>query len=288
MQPHKGIKYQKVKTKGSIFIKDIRALHIDDEPDFLDLTRLFMDEINSEKATERPINIDSVSDPGEVVKKLAGTDYDVIISDYEMPEINGLQLLDTLRKQEKLDIPFIIFTGKGREDVAIRALNSGADYYLRKAENLADIFKELAMVINSLAAHKRTKAALSMSMKYYRLLYEKTPAVAVILGVEGQVIESNMSFRRLLGYTDVELAGKPFIDLVAEEERNWVKEQLELGLKDGSTPDKMFTLVTKTGSRIEVLFAGGQVSVASPTLITGVPVNYYPVHEHVLFSRKSP
>ena len=62
---------------------------------------------------------------------MAGVDYEVIVSDYQMPGMNGIEFLKRLRSQLG-HIPFILFTGRGREEVAIEALNCGADFYLQK------------------------------------------------------------------------------------------------------------------------------------------------------------
>lgn len=52
-----------------------------------------------------------------------------------MPEIDGLEFLEIIREEKGMDIPFIMFTGKGREDVAMDALNLGADRYIQKGGN---------------------------------------------------------------------------------------------------------------------------------------------------------
>jgi DNA-binding response OmpR family regulator len=77
--------------------------------------------------------------------------YDVIVADYLMPEMDGIEFLKGLRASG-CTIPFIIFTGKGREDVAIEALNSGADFYLQKGGNPRSQFAELGNMIRQ-AAH---------------------------------------------------------------------------------------------------------------------------------------
>ena len=75
--------------------------------------------------------IDDASSVEEAFSKLACGSYDIIISDFEMPQKNGLQFLKELR-ETKNEIPFIIFTGKGREEVAIKAINLGAIGYFNK------------------------------------------------------------------------------------------------------------------------------------------------------------
>ncbi len=73
-------------------------------------------------------------------------DFDVLISDYQMPGMDGLELLASLRKDD-IKIPFILLTGKGREDVAIRALNSGVDFYLQKGGDPKAQFAELSNMV---------------------------------------------------------------------------------------------------------------------------------------------
>ena len=65
------------------------------------------------------------------MEKMKEKTYDLIISDYVMPEKDGLEFLIELRKKGNM-IPFIIFTGKGREEVAIQALSLGTDHYINK------------------------------------------------------------------------------------------------------------------------------------------------------------
>ena len=79
----------------------------------------------------------------EALKKISNGNYDVVISDYEMPQKDGLQFLKELRAQTN-EIPFILFTGKGREEVAIKALNLGADAYINKQGDPETVYAELS------------------------------------------------------------------------------------------------------------------------------------------------
>ncbi len=106
--------------------QEIDVLLLDDEEGFLEQEKIFLQR-NNEK-----INPEAVTSPEESLKILENNSYDCIVSDYQMPNINGLKLLKKVKKEQELDIPFIIFTGKGRKEVAIEALNLGADRYLQK------------------------------------------------------------------------------------------------------------------------------------------------------------
>ena len=99
--------------------------------------------------------------------------YDVVVSDYEMPLKNGLEFLKELREQ-KNDIPFILFTGKGREDVAVKALNLGADSYINKNGSPETVYCELADAINKTVERKKSRKLLAKSESKYRTLVENS------------------------------------------------------------------------------------------------------------------
>jgi DNA-binding response OmpR family regulator len=103
----------------------VRILHVDDDTSIREISKLMLMNLESS------FDIDNACCVDEAVKKLSTGQYDIVISDYEMPMKNGLEFLKELREQ-KNDVPFIIFTGKGREDVAVKALNLGADSYINK------------------------------------------------------------------------------------------------------------------------------------------------------------
>ena len=100
--------------------------------------------------------IDSACCVDEAFKKLSTGQYDVVISDYEMPQKNGLQFLKELR-EGKNEIPFILFTGKGREEVVIQALNLGADHYVNKYGSPETVYSELAHLVSSAVEKSRAK-----------------------------------------------------------------------------------------------------------------------------------
>ena len=81
------------------------------------------------------VEVHSVVSVREAMDLISKEKFDVIVSDYQMPETDGIEFLKALRTHGS-DIPFILFTGKGREDVVIEALNQGADYYLQKGGDL--------------------------------------------------------------------------------------------------------------------------------------------------------
>ncbi|MCK4568188.1 MAG: response regulator, partial [Candidatus Thorarchaeota archaeon] len=80
--------------------------------------------------------------------------FDAIISDYQMPIIDGLEFLARVRSKDDL-IPFIIFTGKGREEIAINALNLRATHYVIKGGDPKSQYAELIHIVRSSVEHFR-------------------------------------------------------------------------------------------------------------------------------------
>src|SRR5208337_4328457 len=99
-------------------------------------------------------DIDFASCVDEAFKKMEKQTYDAVISDYEMPQKNGLDFLKELREQKR-DVAFVLFTGKGREEVAVKALNLGADSYINKNGSPETVYFELADGINKAVERKK-------------------------------------------------------------------------------------------------------------------------------------
>jgi len=112
----------------------ITVLYIDDEPGLLEIGRLFLE--------ERGFKVDTEMSPCEAVNRMRNKPYDAVICDYQMPEMTGIEVLKNVR-EEFPNVPFILFTGRGREEVAIRALNGGANAYIQKGGDIKAQFAEL-------------------------------------------------------------------------------------------------------------------------------------------------
>ncbi|MFW5928564.1 MAG: PAS domain S-box protein, partial [Thermoplasmatota archaeon] len=125
------------------------VLLVDDEPGMLEQTKIYLEKENED------LDIDSVSTVDDAIAKLDEHDYDAIVSDYMMPDKDGLELLKILRRDQYNDIPFIIFTGRGGEDAAIEALNLGANHYIRKRGDPRSQYKDLARAVTQEVEHQR-------------------------------------------------------------------------------------------------------------------------------------
>lgn len=126
-------------------------LYVDDEEALLDIGRAFLERTGG-------IAVDVTTSPIEALRMILAGRYAAVVSDYQMPEMDGIALLKRVREAGSR-VPFIIFTGRGREEVAIEALNNGADFYLQKGGDPKAQFAELANAVRQLAGRQRAEAA---------------------------------------------------------------------------------------------------------------------------------
>ncbi|PKG32475.1 PAS domain S-box protein [Methanoregula sp.] len=136
------------------------VLYVDDEPDLLELGKLFLEQGGQFSV--------STAESGIIaLERLKTRSFDAIVSDYQMPECNGIRFLRHVRRES--DIPFILFTGKGREEVVIEAINSGVDFYLQKGGDTKALFAELGHKINQAISRRTAEKALHRHLSLIRL-----------------------------------------------------------------------------------------------------------------------
>jgi len=182
-----------------------KILYVDDEPGLLEIGKLFLEDQGS-------FTVDTSLSAHEALELLVSRQYDAIVSDFEMPRMNGIAFLKTLRARGDTT-PFIIFTGRGREDVVIEALNSGADYYLQKGGDPVSQFAELEHKILRAISQKQADLALKKSEHDYRHLIEH--ASEAIFVIQDEVFRLvNPQAARLSGYPEQELINQQFTRFV--------------------------------------------------------------------------
>ena len=167
-------KPQTIERTSSILIDSValgkkdslHILHVDDDVCFLEVSKQIL-------SMESNFEIDTALSVDEAFQKMEKQTFDAIVSDFEMPLKNGLEFLRELREQRN-EIPFILFTGKGREEVAVEALNLGADRYINKNGAPETVYCELAHAINKTAEQKKSRKLLAASESKYRMLIEKS------------------------------------------------------------------------------------------------------------------
>ncbi|MCK9631204.1 MAG: PAS domain S-box protein [Methanoregula sp.] len=139
----------------------ISLLYVDDERDLLEVAQVILEESGE-------FSVKTATSAKEALALPSISEYDAIISDYLMPGMDGIAFLKTVRERYG-DIPFILFTGKGREDVVIEAINSGADFYLQKGGDPEAQFAELAHKIRQAVRSRRSERELRINEERLRM-----------------------------------------------------------------------------------------------------------------------
>ena len=137
----------------------ITVLYVDDEPGLLELGKIFLEQNGL-------FSVTTTESGSSALRILKGMTFDAIVSDFQMPEMNGITLLREIRSTS--DIPFILFTGKGREEVVIDAINNGADFYLQKGGDPATQFAELGHKILQATSRHQAEQALHKRLDLIR------------------------------------------------------------------------------------------------------------------------
>ncbi|MGA9388427.1 MAG: response regulator [Candidatus Bathyarchaeia archaeon] len=224
--------------KASTKVEVIQVLHVDDDTGFLKVAKQCL-ELHGNFVVETASSVDVVK------RKMKMKAYDVIVSDYMMPGKDGLQLFKELR-QKGDKIPFIIFTGKGREELAIKALNLGADGYFNKLGAPETVYGELAHGICQAVKIRKAEEALRESEERYRLLFEQSPIGIGILSLDGVVVDTNRAMRTLTRYSKVELEKINLTELCANPKQR--KELIEDLRRHATVVDFLVRLKRKDGT----------------------------------------
>ncbi|AGB03897.1 PAS domain S-box protein [Methanoregula formicica] len=177
----------------------ISVLYVDDERDLLEVTKLFL-ELGGD------ITVTTMLSAQEALDQNIGS-FDAIVSDYLMPGMDGIVFLKAVRHQYG-DIPFILFTGRGREEVVIEAINNGADSYLQKGADPNAQFAELAHRIRQAVKRQHAEQSLHESEKRLADIINFLPDATFAIDKTGHVIAWNRAIEELTGVLSEDIIDK--------------------------------------------------------------------------------
>ena len=189
-------------------------LYIDDEPDLLRIGRLFLEK-------NPKLTVSTCESALDAIQLLSSQPFDAIISDYQMPGMNGIQFLKHLR-QNGNETPFIIFTGKSREDVVIEAFNNGADFYMQKGGDPRTQFAELQNKIQYAIERKKAEKTLKESEERYRNVVEAQTEFICRFKPDGTHLFVNKAYSSFFGMQEKEIIGTQFKPKIHPDDRESV------------------------------------------------------------------
>jgi PAS domain S-box-containing protein len=204
--------------------KTIRILHVDDDAEFLAVAKQCLEE-------QSQFQVDTALSATEALKKLNCSKYDAVVSDYQMPETNGLEFLRELRQQEN-DIPFVLFTCEGKEEIAIQALNSGVYRYVEKNGAAEVTYEELKRSICDAVRGQRAEELLRQAESRLRIITENMQDLLLLLDENFEIKYVSSSYKSVLGYEPNEVIGKKAYDFVHPDDLPKVIEITSKALKE--------------------------------------------------------
>ena len=203
-------------------------LYVDDEPGLLEIGKLFLEHTGD-------FSVTCVLSAKEALEKLKEKQFDAIIADYQMPGMDGIGLLKEVRARHG-SLPYILFTGKGREEVVIEAINNGADFYLQKGGDPRSQFAELSHKIRQAIGRVQSEVALATSEKRLADIINFLPDATFAIDTAGVVIAWNRAMEDLSGIPAAQILGKGNLEYACA----FYGERRRMLIDLIITPDKQF------------------------------------------------
>ncbi len=226
----------------------VRVLHVDDDDAHRKLTRSFL-----EREGEA-IVVETAHDAGAGSERLAEGGIDCIVSDYEMPGADGLEFLESVRDDHP-EIPFVLFTGRGSEEIASEAISAGVTDYLQKGG--PEQYRVLANRVENAVERHRVHVALAESRRQFATFLDNFSGMAYRCSPEPPW---EMSF---VGGRVEELTGYPpeafdrgevafGNDLIVEADAEELEERVRSAVATGDSFEATYRIRTADGERRHV------------------------------------
>ncbi|GAB3684792.1 hypothetical protein GCM10028857_14270 [Salinarchaeum chitinilyticum] len=220
------------------------VLHVDDEEGLVDLAATFLE--------REGLSVTTATDAETGLALLSEDSFDAVVSDYDMPGTDGLEFLAAVR-EDYPDLPFILFTGKGSEEIASEAISRGVTDYLQK-ETGTDQYAVLANRIEESVRRYRAESELAEARRRYETLLANLPGMAYRCTItEGWP----MSFvsegcRDLTGY-DPEALTSAEVDwesqVIVAEDRDATRRAVETAIENDEPFEVTYRIVRADGER---------------------------------------
>ncbi|MFA5268397.1 MAG: PAS domain S-box protein [Methanoregula sp.] len=240
-------------------------LYVDDEEALLEIGKLFLE-------GDGTMTVESVTSAPAALDRIGSVPFDAIISDYQMPDMDGIEFLKAVRSRFS-DLPFILFTGRGREQVVIQAINNGADFYLQKGGDPSSQFAELAHKVRMAIERRRATQALQRETIFTQAIFDSVPGILYLYDSDGRLVRWNKNHETITGYSAAELAGRYVLDWFPDEaNKQIIRDKVDLAMREGQATEEA-NLVTRSGACISFLFTARRLEIGGKLYFTGVGID---------------
>jgi PAS domain S-box-containing protein len=221
----------------------IDVLYVDDEPDFAAVAGTYL-----EREDDR-FTVETAPDADTGLERLDRGDFDCVVSDYEMPVCNGIEFLEAVRETFP-NLPFVLYTGKGSEEVAGEAISAGVTDYLQKETGTGQ-YAVLANRIGNAVEQYRARESVEETERKLSQLAEKTDDVFFMVGGDwSELLFINASFEEIWDRPVSELEAEPraFLESVHPDDRERARESMRR-LSAGEPDEIEYRIVQSDGEQ---------------------------------------
>jgi PAS domain S-box-containing protein len=197
----------------------IRVLHVDDDAGFLAVAKQCLEEAGY-------FEVETATSAEEALAKLKMLEFDAIVADYQMPGMNGLELLRELRRRGN-EAPFFLFTSRGKDEIAVEALNSGVERYVDKQGSASSTYDELKRSICGAIKNRRAGKLLRESEERLKLITENMQDVLILTDGNFTCTYVSSSIKWVLGFEPSNVIGKPIYELVHPDDLPMMMNAIE-------------------------------------------------------------
>lgn len=184
--------------------------------------------------TQGIFEVETADSAKEAVEKVQFSNFDVVASDYVLPEKNGLELLE--ESKNSIDIPFILFTDMEHVGIIVEALNNGAYRCIVKIDEIETFLFEISSTLKQAAEKRRNEFCLKESEKRFRQITENSLVWIWEVDVKGIYTFSSPTVEKIIGYKSEEILGKKhFYDFFTPEKKEELEQAILKAYKNKET-----------------------------------------------------
>jgi PAS domain S-box-containing protein len=190
----------------------VEILHVDDDLNFAELTATYLERENEQ------FSVETATSAAEGLDIVEDSPPDCLVSDYDMPGRNGIELLQKVREQYP-ELPVILFTGKGSEEVASDAISAGVTDYLQKGSG-TERYEILANRVANAVEQYRAKQRVQTERQRFETLFDRLsqPTVEVeYRGTDPIVQRVNPAFEDVFGYSADSITGESLDEYIVPD-----------------------------------------------------------------------
>jgi len=188
-----------------------KILVIEDDPDHALYTKIILEKADKE------YQVVYKTDPKEGLKEALTGSYNLILSDYRMPGMTALDILQELVKKG-ISTPFVVATASGNEKIAVELMKAGAyDYVLKDLsyeETLPVVVERVLNVFQSLLKRQELEREVKQAVKEWETTFNSISDMISLQSVDFTILRVNKSYSELFERDGVNVIGRKCYEII--------------------------------------------------------------------------